>query len=50
MKELNAQEPFDETTLSSLGESAWLLKTSIIENYCICPSRGLDLFGTKVLQ
>jgi hypothetical protein len=39
-KELNPQEPFNETTLSSLGESVWLLKTSIIGNYCVSHPKG----------
>jgi hypothetical protein len=38
VKELKPQEPFNKTTLPSLRESFWLLKTSIIGNYCIsCP-------------
>jgi hypothetical protein len=37
-KKVNPQEPFNENTLPSLRESIWLLKTSIIGNYCIsCP-------------
>jgi hypothetical protein len=37
-KELIPQEPFNETTPPSHGESIWLLKTSITGNYCIsCP-------------
>jgi hypothetical protein len=34
-KELNPQEPFNKTTLPSHRESVWLLKSSIIGNYCI---------------
>jgi hypothetical protein len=56
-KELNLQESFNEATFPSLRNSIWLLKTSIIGNYCylpskrpIHPSRGHDLLGTKVLQ
>jgi hypothetical protein len=42
-KELNPQEPFNETTLLSLRESIWLLKTSISGNYCIsCPKCQLS--------
>jgi hypothetical protein len=39
-KELNPQEYFNETTLSSFGESIWLLKSSIIRNYCIFCLKG----------
>jgi hypothetical protein len=39
-KELNPQEPFNETTPPSHGESIWLLKTSIIGNYCIFHPKG----------
>jgi hypothetical protein len=39
-KELSPQETFNETTLPSLWESVWLLKTSIIENYCISHPKG----------
>jgi hypothetical protein len=39
-KELNPQEPFNETTLPSLGEGVWLLKTSILGNYCISRPKG----------
>jgi hypothetical protein len=56
-KELNPQEPFNETTLPSLRESIWFLKTSVIGNCCISnpkgqfhPGRGLNLLATKVLQ
>jgi hypothetical protein len=54
-KLLNSQEPFNEATARATG-SIWLLKTSIIGNYCIShpkglhPGRELDLLGTKVLQ
>jgi hypothetical protein len=39
-RELNPQEPFNETTLPSHGESIWLLKTSIIGNYYISHPKG----------
>jgi hypothetical protein len=39
-KALNLQEPFNETTLPSLRERVWLLKTSIIGNYCISHPKG----------
>jgi hypothetical protein len=38
--------PFTETTLPSLRESVWLLKTSIVGNYCI--SRPKGQFSTLV--
>jgi hypothetical protein len=47
-KELNPQDPFNETTLPSLWESAWFLKTSIIGNYCISCPKGQ--FSTPVGQ
>jgi hypothetical protein len=46
VKELNPQEPFNETTLPSLGESIRLLKTSITGNYCISYPKGQ--FSTPV--
>jgi hypothetical protein len=39
-KELTSQESFNETTLLSHGDSIWLLKTSIIGNYCISLPKG----------
>jgi hypothetical protein len=39
-KELNLQEPFNEITLPSHRENVWLLKTSIIGNYCISHPKG----------
>jgi hypothetical protein len=45
-KELKPHESFNETTLPSLRESIWLLKTSIIGNYCI--SRPKGQFSTPV--
>jgi hypothetical protein len=45
-RELNPQEPFNETTLPSHGESTWLLKTSIIRSYYI--SHPKDQFSTLV--
>jgi hypothetical protein len=45
-KVVNPQEPFHETTLPSLGESVWLLKTSITGNYCISHPKGQ--FSTPV--
>jgi hypothetical protein len=37
-KELDAWEPFNETAFPNHRKSVWLLKTSIIGNYCIsCP-------------
>jgi hypothetical protein len=37
-RELNPQELFKETTLPSHVGNIWVLKTSIIGNYCIsCP-------------
>jgi hypothetical protein len=38
-RELNPQEPFNETNLPSHREGIWLLKTSIIGNYCISHSK-----------
>jgi hypothetical protein len=40
VKELNPKKPFNKTTLPSLRESVWLLKTSIIGNYCISHPKG----------
>jgi hypothetical protein len=45
-RELNPQEPFNETILPSYGESIWPLKTPIIENYCISCLKGQ--FSTPV--
>jgi hypothetical protein len=45
-KELNLQEPFNEITLPSHRENVWLLKTSIIGNYCISHPKGQ--FSTPV--
>jgi hypothetical protein len=39
-KDLNPQEPFNGTTLPSYGESVWLLKTSLVENYRISHPKG----------
>jgi hypothetical protein len=39
-REQNPQEPSNETTLPSHGESIWLIKTSIIRNYCISYPKG----------
>jgi hypothetical protein len=39
-KEINPQEPFNEATPPSHGESIWLLKTSIIGSYCISYPKG----------
>jgi hypothetical protein len=45
-KELNLQEPFNETAFPSHRKSVWLLKISIIKNYCI--SRPKGQFSTTV--
>jgi hypothetical protein len=45
-RELNPQEPFNETTLLRHGESIWILKKSIIGNYCISHPKGQ--FSTPV--
>jgi hypothetical protein len=34
-KEMNPQEPFNETAFLKHRKGIWLLKTSIIGNYCI---------------
>jgi hypothetical protein len=39
-KELNPQPCFNETILPGHKESVWLLKTSIIGNYCISRPKG----------
>jgi hypothetical protein len=39
-KKVNPQEPFNETTFPSLGESVWHLKTSINGNYCSYHPKG----------
>jgi hypothetical protein len=39
-KELNPKEPFDEITFPSLRKNVWLLKASIIGNYCISHPKG----------
>jgi hypothetical protein len=37
-RELNSQKPFNETAFPKQRKGVWLLKTSIIGNYCIsCP-------------
>jgi hypothetical protein len=37
-RELDPQEPFNETAFPKHRKGVWLLKTSIIRNYCIsCP-------------
>jgi hypothetical protein len=54
-KKLNPQDPFNEATAQATW-SIWLLKISIIGNYCIShpkgfhPSSELHLLRTKVLQ
>jgi hypothetical protein len=45
-KELNSQQPFNKTALPGHRESIRLLKTSIIENYCISHPKGQ--FSTSV--
>jgi hypothetical protein len=45
-RELNPLLPFDETTFPNHRESIWLLKISIIENYCISHPKGQ--FSTPV--
>jgi hypothetical protein len=36
----NPQEPFNETAFTKHRKGIWLLKTSIIRNYCISLSKG----------
>jgi hypothetical protein len=58
VKELSPQEPINEITLPSLGESIWLLKYLYNWKLLYLPSkrptlhhgRVLDLLETKVLQ
>jgi hypothetical protein len=57
-RELSPQEPFNETAFPKHRKGIWLLKTSIIRNYCYLPPRrpilhlsgGFNLFRTEVLQ
>jgi hypothetical protein len=39
-RELDPQEPFNETAFPKYRKGIWLLKTSIIGNYCISLSKG----------
>jgi hypothetical protein len=45
-KELDPREPFNETAFPNHRKSVWLLKTSIIGNYCISHPKGQ--FSTPV--
>jgi hypothetical protein len=55
-RELDPQEPFNETTFPKYKKDVWLLKTSIIGNYCISqpggqsPGGRFNLLRTEVLQ
>jgi hypothetical protein len=44
--ELDPWEPFNETAFPNHGKSIWLLKTSLIGNYCISHPKGQ--FSTPV--
>jgi hypothetical protein len=39
-RELDPRVPFNETTFPNHRKSVWLLKTSIIGNYCISCTKG----------
>jgi hypothetical protein len=39
-RELNPQEPFNETVFPKHKKGVWLLNTSIIGNYCISHPEG----------
>jgi hypothetical protein len=39
-RELDPRVPFDETAFPNHRESVWLLKTSIVGNYCISHPKG----------
>jgi hypothetical protein len=56
-RELDPQEPFNESAFLEHRKDIWLLKTSIIGNYYLPPRRqiyylggGFNLFRTEVLQ
>jgi hypothetical protein len=40
VRELDSRGPFNETAFPKHRKGIWLLKTSIIENYCISSSKG----------
>jgi hypothetical protein len=42
-RELDPWVPFDETAFLNHKESVWLLKTSIIGNYCISHPKACSL-------